>query len=232
MCKVFLGHLWVAGNYSINIIMPELNIKTKNWKELLTDKAFTREDLITIQKYETASTYSIVDAAFASVHGRSDAAAKAASSEKTAARIVAQTQLIFLCLEATRFEFGHIMGEETGEQECGSGEVVEKPPETIQEEFYRVALEEHERREYQGRKEAARDEIMEVVVAQMEEMRGVFIDANRFRQSVLSDILSVTSVFLEGLAQFLVGFLDHELLGEFNRCKKIWVSDFWYGMNE
>ncbi|KAI8002639.1 DNA polymerase epsilon catalytic subunit A [Camellia lanceoleosa] len=27
-------------------------------------------------------------------------------------------------------------GEETGEQECGSGEVVEKPTETIQEEFY------------------------------------------------------------------------------------------------
>ncbi|KAI7996000.1 Protein INAPERTURATE POLLEN1 [Camellia lanceoleosa] len=78
----------------------------------------------------------------------------------------------------------------------------------------------------QGRKEAARGEIREAVAAQMEEMRGVFIDANRLRRSVLSDILSVTSVyqaalFLEGLAQFLVGFRDHELLGEFNRCKKV-----------
>ncbi|KAF5948252.1 hypothetical protein HYC85_014209 [Camellia sinensis] len=40
--------------------------------------------------------------------------------------------------------------EETGEQECGSGEVVEKPAETVQEEFYRAAPEEHERREHQG----------------------------------------------------------------------------------
>ncbi|KAI8010507.1 hypothetical protein LOK49_LG06G02452 [Camellia lanceoleosa] len=49
-----------------------------------------------------------------------------------------------------------IQGEETGEQECGSGEVVEKPTETIQEEFYWAVPEEHERREHQGRKEAAR----------------------------------------------------------------------------
>ncbi|CAL5342708.1 unnamed protein product [Camellia sinensis] len=41
-------------------------------------------------------------------------------------------------------------GEETGEQECGSGEVVEKPTETVQEELYWAAPEEHERREHQG----------------------------------------------------------------------------------
>ncbi|XP_021762473.1 peptidyl-prolyl cis-trans isomerase CYP65-like [Chenopodium quinoa] len=29
--------------------IKELNIKTKNWKELLTDEPFTRDDLITIQ---------------------------------------------------------------------------------------------------------------------------------------------------------------------------------------
>lgn len=29
--------------------IKELNIKTKNWKELLTDEPFSREDLITIQ---------------------------------------------------------------------------------------------------------------------------------------------------------------------------------------
>ncbi|KAI8030214.1 Peptidyl-prolyl cis-trans isomerase CYP65 [Camellia lanceoleosa] len=29
--------------------IKESNIKTKNWKELLTDETFTREDLITIQ---------------------------------------------------------------------------------------------------------------------------------------------------------------------------------------
>ncbi|KAK9129688.1 hypothetical protein Sjap_010175 [Stephania japonica] len=157
--------------------IKELNLKTKNWKELLTDDPFTKEDLITIQnpnaleskvlvefdhvkrelkkmssdpmyninlsgdvkqmllelgteqakeialhggggskaKKERAAalskilaarsrieedsksdqdgemkatqTYSIVDAASASVHGRSAAAAKAASGDKTAARI-------------------------------------------------------------------------------------------------------------------------------------------------
>lgn len=29
--------------------IKELNIKTKNWKELLTDEPFSREDIITIQ---------------------------------------------------------------------------------------------------------------------------------------------------------------------------------------
>ncbi|KAA8531568.1 hypothetical protein F0562_006277 [Nyssa sinensis] len=166
-----------TGNVFCYEAIKELNLKTKNWKELLTDEPFTKEDLITIQnpnaldskvlldfdhvknslklddedptyninisgdikqmlkelgtekakeialqggggskaQNERAAalsailaarsrikensksntdgegngkqTFSIVDAASASVHGRSAAAAKATSSEKTAARI-------------------------------------------------------------------------------------------------------------------------------------------------
>lgn len=174
-----------TGNVFCYEAIKELNIKTKNWKELLTDEPFTKEDIITIQnpneldakkvldqfdhvkkgwkvddeerkKMESDPTYninvsgdikqmlaelgtekakhaailggggtkaqeeraaaleailaarsridedskskgktenkpgfSIVDAASASVHGRSAAAAKATSAEKTAARIAA-----------------------------------------------------------------------------------------------------------------------------------------------
>ncbi|KAL8168337.1 hypothetical protein V2J09_009836 [Rumex salicifolius] len=171
-----------TGNVYCYEAIKELNIKTKNWKELLTDEPFTREDLITIQnpneldtkvlsdfdhikkglkiddeemkkmesdptyninvrgdikqmlaelgtekgrqtallggggskaqeeraaaltaliaarsrikeeskskgENENKQTFSVVDAASASVHGRSAAAAKAGTSEKTAARI-------------------------------------------------------------------------------------------------------------------------------------------------
>lgn len=172
-----------TGNVFCYEAIKELNIKTKNWKELLTDEPFTRDDLITIQnpneldakkaldnfdhvkkglkvddeelkklesdpayninvsgdikqmlaelgtekgkqaallggggskaqqeraaaltailaarsrivddsksngKTENRQGFSIVDAASASVHGRSAAAAKAAPAEKTAARI-------------------------------------------------------------------------------------------------------------------------------------------------
>uniref|UniRef100_A0A5B7BCV8 Putative peptidyl-prolyl cis-trans isomerase CYP65 isoform X2 n=1 Tax=Davidia involucrata TaxID=16924 RepID=A0A5B7BCV8_DAVIN len=173
-----------TGNVFCYEAIKELNLKTKNWKELLTDEPFTKEDLITIQnpnalddkvlldfdhvknslklddeelkrmdsdptyninisgdirqmlkelgtekakeialhggggskaqneraaalsailaarsrikedsksntdgEVNAKQTYSIVDAASASVHGRSAAAAKATSSEKTAARI-------------------------------------------------------------------------------------------------------------------------------------------------
>ena len=34
-----------------------MNIKTKNWKELLTDEPFTREDLITIQVINVFITF-------------------------------------------------------------------------------------------------------------------------------------------------------------------------------
>ncbi|CAM8883360.1 unnamed protein product [Rhodiola kirilowii] len=170
-----------TGNVFCYEAIKELNIKTKNWKELLTDEEFTREDIITIQnpndldskalvefdhvkkglklddeelkkmemdptyninvhgdikqmlaelgtekgkqaallggggnkaqteraaalsdllearsrikeKYakgevKTTQSYSVVDAASAAVHGRSAAAAKAAPTDKTAARI-------------------------------------------------------------------------------------------------------------------------------------------------
>ncbi|GAB4846891.1 cytochrome P450 monooxygenase 65 [Ancistrocladus abbreviatus] len=168
-----------TGNVFCYEAIKELNLKTKNWKELLTDEPFTKEDIITIQnpneldtkvldefdhikkglkvddeelkKMEsdpnyyinvtgdikqmleelgtekgkqaallgggggkaqkeraaalaaiiaarsrvkedsksngTKQAYSIVDAASASVHGRSAAAAKAASADKTAARV-------------------------------------------------------------------------------------------------------------------------------------------------
>ncbi|MED6131898.1 hypothetical protein PIB30_014346 [Stylosanthes scabra] len=51
----------------------------------------------------------------------------------------------------------------------------------------------------------------------MEEVVSVFLYANRLRRSVLVDIISATTVyqaalFLEALAQFLIGFRDHDLL--------------------
>ncbi|KAL6222694.1 hypothetical protein ACLB2K_006085 [Fragaria x ananassa] len=185
--KVFTEYTHIVavkttGNVFCYEAIRELNIKTKNWKELLTDEPFSREDLITIQNPnaldskvlvefdhvknglkiddeeldrmtsdptyninvtgdikqmlkelgtekgkqtalhggggskaqnewaaaleailatrarikddpksksngETPQAYSIVDAASASVHGRSAAAARATSSDKTAARI-------------------------------------------------------------------------------------------------------------------------------------------------
>ena len=77
---------------------------------------------------------------------------------------------------------------------------------------------------YQGRKEAARPAIVEAVEAKMEEMVSVFLDANRLRRSVLAEIISATSVyqgalFLEGLAQFLVGLRDPQLLAQFESCQ-------------
>ncbi|XP_048447447.1 protein INAPERTURATE POLLEN1 [Pyrus x bretschneideri] len=66
--------------------------------------------------------------------------------------------------------------------------------------------------------------VAEAMAEQNEEMVGVFVDANRLRRSVLVEILGATSVFqaalfLEGLAQFLVGFRDPELLAQFDLCK-------------
>ncbi|KAD4384635.1 hypothetical protein E3N88_24803 [Mikania micrantha] len=59
-----------------------------------------------------------------------------------------------------------------------------------------------------------------------EEMVGIVMDANRLRKDVISEIVSVTSVyqaalFLEGLAQFLVGIRDGKLLQEFKKCKSL-----------
>ncbi|PWA90511.1 DOG1 domain-containing protein [Artemisia annua] len=64
-----------------------------------------------------------------------------------------------------------------------------------------------------------------VAAAEMEEeMVGIVMDANRLRKDVISEIVSFTNVyqgalFLEGLAQFLVGFRDGKLLNEFKNCK-------------
>ncbi|XP_074358692.1 protein INAPERTURATE POLLEN1 [Apium graveolens] len=75
-----------------------------------------------------------------------------------------------------------------------------------------------------GKNEGEKGLVVKAVEVNMEEMVSVFVDANRIRRSVLSEIISVTSVyqaafFLEGLAQFLVGFGDKKLVSEFKRCK-------------
>lgn len=75
----------------------------------------------------------------------------------------------------------------------------------------------------EGLKEEMKGVIAESAAAEMEELVGVFVDANRLRRSVISDILSVTdvnqaAVFLEALAQFLVGFRNRELLSKFDKC--------------
>ncbi|KAL9667003.1 hypothetical protein QQ045_001348 [Rhodiola kirilowii] len=77
----------------------------------------------------------------------------------------------------------------------------------------------------EGRKEGGRKALIgQAMSAQMEELVSVFADANRLRSSVLSDILSALNVyqaalFLEGIAKFLVGFSDPDLLAEFERSK-------------
>ncbi|KAL5551167.1 hypothetical protein UlMin_001343 [Ulmus minor] len=74
------------------------------------------------------------------------------------------------------------------------------------------------------RKEAAKMVVGKALAGEMDEMVGVFVDANRLRRSVLTEIIGATSVyqaamFLEALAQFLVGFRDSDLVSEFERCK-------------
>ncbi|RAL50713.1 unnamed protein product [Cuscuta campestris] len=75
----------------------------------------------------------------------------------------------------------------------------------------------------EGRSEEARQGIEEYLEAEMEELVDIFVDANRLRRSVLSDILNVTDVyqaalFLESLAQFLVGLRDKKLLSQLEKC--------------
>jgi hypothetical protein len=50
----YLMVLWLPMCQAIK----ELNIKPKNWKELLTDEPFTRDDLITIQVHDISSLLS------------------------------------------------------------------------------------------------------------------------------------------------------------------------------
>lgn len=50
-----------TGNVFCHEAIKELNIKTKNWKELLTDEPFTREDIITIQNPNALDSKVLVD---------------------------------------------------------------------------------------------------------------------------------------------------------------------------
>ncbi|PIN26673.1 hypothetical protein CDL12_00566 [Handroanthus impetiginosus] len=73
--------------------------------------------------------------------------------------------------------------------------------------------------------EGVKEGVENAVMAEMEELVGVVVDANRLRRSVLADVLSVTSVyqaalFLEAVAQFFAGFRDEKLLKEFEKCEK------------
>ncbi|KAK9148050.1 hypothetical protein Scep_006807 [Stephania cephalantha] len=74
-----------------------------------------------------------------------------------------------------------------------------------------------------GREEVSRM-IGAALAAQGEVLESVFLDANRLRRSVLSEILSCVDVyqaalFLEKLAHFYVGFSDGDLIREFEQCK-------------
>lgn len=48
MLFLLISYLELLFSVALQAI-KELNIKIKNWKELLTDEPFTKEDLITIQ---------------------------------------------------------------------------------------------------------------------------------------------------------------------------------------
>ncbi|KAL8229236.1 hypothetical protein R6Q57_014136 [Mikania cordata] len=50
-----------TGNVFSYEAVKELNLKTKNWKELLTDEPFKREDIITIQNPNTIDNKALVD---------------------------------------------------------------------------------------------------------------------------------------------------------------------------
>lgn len=50
-----------TGNVFSYEAIKELNLKTKNWKELLTDEPFTRQDIITIQNPNTIDNKALVD---------------------------------------------------------------------------------------------------------------------------------------------------------------------------
>lgn len=75
---------------------------------------------------------------------------------------------------------------------------------------------------YKGKKEKI--EVGELMKVEMEELVSVFMDANRLRRSIISEIVGALSIyqgalFLEALAQFLIGFKDPIFLREFERCK-------------
>ncbi|CAN1748080.1 Protein INAPERTURATE POLLEN1 [Linum perenne] len=64
--------------------------------------------------------------------------------------------------------------------------------------------------------------VAEAMKAEMDEMVSVFVDANRVRRSVISEIVGAldlyqAALFLEGLGQFLVGFREPGLVRKFKR---------------
>ncbi|KAF8032846.1 hypothetical protein BT93_D1663 [Corymbia citriodora subsp. variegata] len=74
-----------------------------------------------------------------------------------------------------------------------------------------------------GEKKKETAAVGKAAAAATQGLAGVFLDANRLRKSVLADIMSATNVyqaglFLEALAQFLVGLRDPELLEKFRHC--------------
>ncbi|KAK7328685.1 hypothetical protein VNO77_22802 [Canavalia gladiata] len=76
------------------------------------------------------------------------------------------------------------------------------------------------------RKGAAKLAVCADVKGHIEELVSVFLYANRLRRNVLVDIISATTVyqaalFLEGLAQFLIGFRDHDLVNAVEHCKSL-----------
>ncbi|KAL7160326.1 hypothetical protein ABFS83_01G086800 [Erythranthe nasuta] len=76
-----------------------------------------------------------------------------------------------------------------------------------------------------GINSGAKAAVEEAMAAEMDELVGVVVDANRLRRSVLADVLTATSVyqaavFLEAVAGFFAGFRDEKLLKEFNDCGK------------
>lgn len=75
---------------------------------ILAKKKHTADDSKSKEKAENKQVYSIVDAASASVHGRSAAAAKAASADKTAARIAAHMAGERAPVNAKMVSFGQV----------------------------------------------------------------------------------------------------------------------------
>ncbi|KAH7549586.1 hypothetical protein JRO89_XS13G0052800 [Xanthoceras sorbifolium] len=82
---------------------------------------------------------------------------------------------------------------------------------------------------YEGKREGIKSVIEEAMKEEMVEMVTVFMDANRLRKSVITEIVSALTVyqaalFLEALAQFLVGFRDPDLIAEFKRTKELPIT--------
>ncbi|KAI9173930.1 hypothetical protein LWI28_009060 [Acer negundo] len=81
----------------------------------------------------------------------------------------------------------------------------------------------------EGKREGVKAVIEEAMKEEREEMVTVFVDANRLRKSVITEIVGVlthyqAALFLQGLAQFLVGFRDPDLIAEFKRTNNFAIT--------